>query len=175
MKANSSYQRRGSRRRIGGAIATPSVAVVPVQRDSPSAATIETRAPATGAAVSSRVTNSSVPCGLSLTLIARLVTCTTVARSIGDSSRRRDARDCAIGSPSSTAAQTIPVPDGLSVAERSRPCDWMRSAVRPRRRCTAGTSGARRNPEPCSRCSVGISDARSTGADHWRTLRMLRA
>ena len=54
--------------------------------------TIETRAPGTGAALSSRVTKTSVFCGLSLTQIPRLVTWTRLARMIGLSSRVLDAR-----------------------------------------------------------------------------------
>src|SRR5512143_3792712 len=95
-------QSSGSRSEVPGAMTTPSGPVVPFQNTLLSSRTIDTAAPATGAPLSSLVTNTSVFCGLSLTLIPRLVTCTTDARA-------RDLMyglELAIGSPSRTAAHT---------------------------------------------------------------------
>ena len=66
-------------------MATPSALVVPVQATWFSSVTIDTLAPSTGSALSRRVTNTSVFCGLSLTVRPRLVTWTTVARVRGSS------------------------------------------------------------------------------------------
>ena len=63
-----------------GPVATPSAPVVPVQCRLLSRLTIDTFAPATGAALSRRVTNTSVFCGLSLTVTPRFVTWTRDAR-----------------------------------------------------------------------------------------------
>ena len=75
-----SYQRFGPRSGRAGAIATPSALVGPVQAIWFSRVTIDTVAPSTGSALSRRVTNTSVFCGLSFTVRPRLVTWTTVAR-----------------------------------------------------------------------------------------------
>ncbi len=63
-----------------GPVATPSAPVVPLQWMLLSRLTIDTFAPATGAALSRRVTNTSVFCGLSLTVTPRFVTWTSDAR-----------------------------------------------------------------------------------------------
>ena len=59
---------------------TPSAAVVPVHWASPSGLMIETFAPATGAPLARRVTKTSVFCGLSFTVMPRLVTWIRLAR-----------------------------------------------------------------------------------------------
>ena len=173
-KANS-YQLRALRSRVCGAMATPSAPVVPVHIALPSGCTIDTRAPGTLAALSRRVTQISVFCGLSLTLIARLVTWTRLARVIGWVSRVREPRDRSIGVPSSTAAHARPVPFGLRTFDRSRPCDCTRSGVTLNRRSAPAPDGESRNSDACSLTSVDMRFCGSTGATHWRMPVKLRA
>ena len=143
------YHSSSLRSGVSGAIAMPSAPVVPVQWIWLSSRTIETRAPATGLPSSRRVTKISVLCGLSLTVMPRFVTWIIEART---RSLRNGARS--IGSPSRTAAQTIPVGRPPRAVLRSSPCDSMRSAAPPRRRsrpgsCRAsgwGSAGATRAP-----------------------------
>ena len=142
MNANS-HHLRGLRRRSSGAIAMPSAPVVPLHTVWPSTVTIETFAPASGAASSRRVTNISVFCGLSLTLMPMFVTCTRLDRTIGLLSRVRDTGARGIGSPSRTAVHTRPVPFDFSAAARSRPCERTASGVPPNRRAIGEVSGVR--------------------------------
>ena len=124
---------------VCGARAMPWSSVLPVQNTLLSRRTIDTSALATGTPLSRRVTKTSVFCGLSLTVMPRLVTCTRVAIVLSPPYGRAWLSGC----PGFTAAHTKPVPDGCSARDRSSPCDWMASAVRPSVRWTAGVDGER--------------------------------
>ena len=137
--------------------------------------TIDTRAPATGSPLSRRVTKTSVFCGLSLTLMPRFVTWTRSTR-VSGLSRVASARS-AIGAPSSTAAQTRPVPPAPSALRRCRAratgCDpavtssWRGRPVAWRRqREVAGLAAA---------ASSASARRASTGAAHCVHVRKLRA
>ena len=163
MKAN--CHQFSPRSGVVGASAMPSAPVVPRQKVLLSTRTSDTLAPATGAPVSRRVTKIRVFCGLSLTEMPRLVTWMTEARvRASPASPDRCARGMA--SPSFTAAHTSPLPFGFSAFDMSRPCDWIRSAVTPRRRAVPSPAGALVKFSFCSRTSVGIRSAGWIGAAH---------
>ncbi len=128
--------RWGSRRAVRGATARPSLSVKPLQKTPLSVVRIETRAPSTGVASSSRVTITTALSGLSFTVSPRFVTWTTDARTLGSGGCGVRGNAC----PSFRAAHTSPVREAERTGLRSMPKDWMVSAlgVRPR---TAGSPG----------------------------------
>ena len=134
---NANFHQSSSRSAVSGAIAMPSAPVVPLQNTLLSSRTIETLAPATGAPVSRRVTKISVFCGLSLTLMPRLVTWTSEARVLFPY-----VVVFGIVSPGFTAAHTIPVGFVPRAFDTSSPCDWMRSATTPNGRGVPAPAGA---------------------------------
>ena len=171
MKANS-YQLSGLRNGVSGAMATPSAPVVPRQNVWLSVRTIDTAAPATGAPVSRRVTNTSVFCGLSFTVMPRFVTCTIDARVAASPPVVRRVR--ASMSPSRTAAHTRPVP-AVRAGVTSRPCDCTRSGVTVSRRAMPSPGGARLKLLARCCCSVAMSCAGSSVNAHCVMVRRLRA
>ncbi len=131
-----------AQRRRRAPVARPSGPVVPVQATWLSRRTIETLAPATGSPVSSRVTKTSVLRGLSLTVIPRLVTWITDART----RLSPNGFELAIGAPFLDRGPDQP--SSLRPARRfmSRPCDTMRSAAPPSRRSVPAPAGFAREP-----------------------------
>ncbi len=127
-------------------------------------AMIDTFAPATGAPVSSRVTKTSVFCGLSLTVMPRLVTWTTDARTRLASRRRARCRSACRSRPPSTQA-------GALRSERLRQVEAVRlDAVGCHAELALDAGDGRRLAEAwlSATASVGIS---SSGVDRSGPLR----
>jgi hypothetical protein len=132
---------------------------------------IETRAPSTGVASSSRVTMTTVLSGLSFTVSPRFVTWTTEDRALGSLACGVRARAC----PSFSAAHTSPVPESESTGRRSMPKDWMASAFGVRRRITGSPGGLSTNDFSWSARTAGIRSETARGASHCETFVRLRA
>ena len=167
----SSQKRSGLRSAVRGATAMPSSSVKPLQKTALSGVRMETRAPSTGVASSSRVTITSVRRGLSLTVSPRFVTWTTDERALGS-------LGCGVrasGRPSFSAAHTSPVPESDSTGRRSMPKDWMVSPFGVSRRTTGAPGGLSRKDFSWSARTAGMRSEAARGASHWETVARLRA
>ena len=159
---------------VAGASATPSSLVVPRQKVVLSLRTIETAAPATGAPVSSRVTNTSVFCGLSFTVRPRFVTCTIDARvgaPVADRARWCG-RGCGRPSRPPTPGRCRPATARRRAAARATARD---RASRGSWRAVAGASGAAREARSSAAGSSPSAARARCAKAHCRMSRTLRA